>query len=74
MIWLNYHYGKTQVVGEDIPPIDSVLLLKSGARARLIDRSGTMVIVEVEKLRSDWIEWSEVKARLASNGAISANW
>jgi len=25
-----------------------------------------MVIVEVEAYRSDWIEWSEVKARIAA--------
>ena len=39
-----------QVVGEDIPPVKSVFELKSGARARLVDRSGSMVIVEVERL------------------------
>ena len=55
---------KTQIVGEDIPPVQSVFDLKSGARAKLVDRSGSMVIVEVEKYRSDWIEWSEVKARM----------
>jgi hypothetical protein len=55
-----------QVVGEDIPPIKSVFELKSGARARLVDRSGSMVIVEVDDYRSDWIEWSEVKARIAT--------
>ena len=57
---------KTQIVGEDIPPVQSVFDLKSGARAKLVDRSGSMVIVEVEKYRSDWIEWSEVKARIAA--------
>ena len=57
--------GHTQVVGEDIPPVKSVFDLKSGVRARLVDRSGSMVIVEVEDYRSDWIEWSEVKARIA---------
>jgi hypothetical protein len=56
-----------QDIPPDIPPIDTVLHLKSGARARLVDRSGSMVIVEVEKRRSDWIEWSEVRARIASN-------
>jgi hypothetical protein len=35
-------------------------------RARLVDRSGSMVIVEVEGYRSDWIEWREVKGRIAS--------
>jgi hypothetical protein len=55
-----------QVVGEDIPPIKSVFELKSGARARLVDRSGSMVIVEVDDYRSGWIEWSEVKARIAT--------
>jgi len=53
-------------VGEEIPPIESVFHLKSGARAKLADRSGSMVIVEVDDYRSDWIEWSEVKARIAA--------
>jgi len=74
MIWLNSDQWnrelklaeKMQIVGEDIPPIKSVFDLKSGARARLVDRSGSMVIVEVEDYRSDWIEWSEVKARISS--------
>jgi len=74
MIWVNPDYlnranvpaEKMQVVGEDIPPIKSVFDLKSGARARLVDRSGSMVIVEVEEHRSDWIEWSEVRARIAA--------
>ena len=57
---------KTQIVDEDVPPVQSVFDLKSGARAKLVDRSGSMVIVEVEKYRSDWIEWSEVKARIAA--------
>jgi hypothetical protein len=58
--------ASTQVVGDDIPPIKSVFRLKSGVRARLADRSGSMVIVEVEDYRSDWIEWREVKARIAA--------
>jgi hypothetical protein len=58
--------ANTQVVGDDIPPIESVFDLKSGVRARLADRSGSMVIVEVEHYRSDWIEWREVKARIAA--------
>jgi hypothetical protein len=58
--------ANTQVVGEDIPPIESVFDLKSGVRAKLADRSGSMVIVEVEHYRSDWIEWREVKARIAA--------
>jgi hypothetical protein len=58
--------GKMRIVGEDIPPIKSVFELKSGARAKLVDRSGSMVIVEVEDYRSDWIEWNEVKARIAA--------
>jgi len=73
MIWLTPDYlkaiklvEKMRVVGEDIPPVQSVFELKSGARARLVDRSGSMVIVEVEEHRSDWIEWSEVKARIAA--------
>ena len=70
MIWLNPDYWKKvekmQIVGEDIPPIKSVFDLKSGARARLVDRSGSMVIVEVEHYRSDWIEWREVKDRIAA--------
>jgi hypothetical protein len=56
---------KMQIVGEDIPPIKSVFDLKSGARAKLVDRSGSMVIIEVEDYRSDWIEWREVKDRIA---------
>jgi hypothetical protein len=56
----------TRVVGEDIPPIQSVFDLKSGVRAKLVDRSGSMVIVEVQEYRSDWIEWREVKARIAA--------
>ena len=59
--------GNTQVAGEDIPPIKSVFDLKSGVRAKLVDRSGSMVIVEVQDYRSDWIEWSEVKARIAES-------
>ena len=74
MIWLNPDYlnraiklaEKMQIVGEDIPPIRSVFELKSGARAKLVDRSGSMVIVEVEDYRSDWLEWSEVKARIVA--------
>jgi hypothetical protein len=74
MIWVNPDYlkqaielaGKMRIVGEDIPPIKSVFELKSGARAKLVDRSGSMVIVEVEDYRSDWIEWKEVKARIAA--------
>jgi hypothetical protein len=58
--------GNVQVVGEDIPPIQSVFDLKRGAGATLVDRSGSMVIVEVQEYRSDWIEWSEVKARIAA--------
>ena len=73
MIWLTPDYlkaiklvEKMRVVGEDIPPVQSVFQLESGARARLVDRSGSMVIVEVEEHRSDRIEWSEVKARIAA--------
>ena len=74
MIWVNPDYlqraielaGKMRIVGEDIPPIRSVFELKSGARAKLVDRSGSMVIVEVEDYRSDWIEWNEVKVRIAA--------
>ena len=58
--------ANTQVVGDDIPPIESFFDLKSGVRARLVDRSGSMVIIEVEHHRSDWIEWREVKARIAA--------
>ena len=58
--------GNTQVVGEDIPPIESVFDLKSGVRAKLVDRSGSMVIVQIQEYRSDWIEWSEVKPRIAA--------
>ncbi len=70
MIWVTPDYlkrvEKMQIAGEDIPPIKSVFDLKSGARAKLVDRSGSMVSVEVEDYRSDWIEWSEVKARIAA--------
>jgi hypothetical protein len=74
MIWVTPDYlkqaielaGKMRIVGEDIPPIKSVFELKSGARAKLVDRSGSMVIVEVEDYRSDWIEWNEVKVRIAA--------
>ena len=58
--------GNVQVVGEDIPPIQSVFDLKSGVGATLVNRSGSVVIVEVQEYRSDWIEWSEVKARIAA--------
>jgi hypothetical protein len=58
--------GNTQVVGNDNPPVESVFDLKSGVRAKLVDRSGSMVIVEVIEYRSDWIEWSEVKVRIAA--------
>ena len=47
--------GEMQVVGDDIPPIESVFDLKSGVRAKLVDRSGSMVIVGVQDYRSDWI-------------------
>ena len=72
MIAINPEYfkrlvkGETQIVGDDIPPIETVFDLKSGARAKLVDRSGSMVIVAVEDYRSDWIEWGEVKARIAT--------
>jgi hypothetical protein len=56
---------KMQIFRDDIPPVESVFDLKCGARAKLVDRSGSMVIVEVKEYRSDWIEWSEVKARIA---------
>jgi hypothetical protein len=58
--------GNAQVFEQDIPPVESVFRLKSGARARLVDRSGSMVIVQVQEYRSDWIEWSEVEARIAA--------
>jgi hypothetical protein len=64
--------ANTQVVGADIPPITSVFDLKSGARAKLVDRSGSMVIIEVEHYRSDWIEWREVKDRIAAR-SLAAN-
>jgi len=57
---------KVQFAGDDIPTMESVFDLKSGARAKLVDRSGSMVIIEIDKYRSDWIEWSEVKARIAA--------
>jgi len=62
--------GNLQIVGEDvnkdIPPVQTVFNLKSGVRAKLVDRSGSMVIVEVQDHRSDWLEWSEVKARISA--------
>ena len=67
MISFNSQHGEVQIVDQDIPPIGSVLLLRSGVRAMLVDRSGSMVMVEIEKRRSDWIEWSEVKARIGWN-------
>jgi hypothetical protein len=57
---------KTEIVGDAIPPVESIFELMSGARAKLVYRSGSMVIIEVEKSRSDWIEWSEVNARIAA--------
>ena len=57
---------KTQIVGDAIPPVGSIFDLKSGARVKLVDRSSSMVIVEVEKHRSNWIEWIEVKERIAA--------
>jgi hypothetical protein len=55
------------VAVDDLPPLETVVDLKSGARAKLVDRSGSMVMIEVEQYRLDWIEWSEVKARIAAN-------
>ncbi len=57
---------KTQIVEDDIPPVESVFDLKSGARAKLVYRGGSMVIVEVEKYHSEWIEWGDLKARIAA--------
>jgi hypothetical protein len=57
---------KMQIFRDDIPAVESAFNLKSGARARLVDRSGSMVIIEVEGSRSDWIEWREVQARIAA--------
>ena len=57
---------KMQNFAEDVPPVSSVFILKSGARGKLVDRSGSMVIVEVEDYRTDWIEWNEVKERIAA--------
>ena len=59
-------FEKAQIVGDAIPPFGSIFDLKSGARAKLVDRSGSMVIIEVEKCRSNWIEWIEVKERIAA--------
>ena len=56
---------KMQIFRDDIPAVESAFNLKSGVRARLADRSGSMVVIEVEGFRSDWIKWSEVKARIA---------
>jgi hypothetical protein len=40
-----------RIVRDDIPPVKSVFDLKSGASAKLFDRAGSMVIVEVEQYR-----------------------
>lgn len=45
--------GKTQFVGDDIPTIESVFDLKSEARAKLVDCRGPMMIIEIDKYRSD---------------------
>lgn len=58
--------ANSQVVGNDIPPLESFFDLKSGVRAKLVDRSGSMVIIQVQEYRSDWIEWREVKARVVA--------
>jgi hypothetical protein len=50
---------------------ESVFDLKSGARAKLVDSSGSMVNIEIDKYRSDWIEWSEVKARIAAKKEVT---
>ena len=70
MISFNSQHRRVQIVGDDTPAIGSVFYLRSGARARLVDRSGSMVIIEIEKRRSDWIEWSEVKARIGWNDLL----
>jgi len=36
-----------------MPTVGTVVDLKSGARAKLVHRSGTMAIIEVDKYRSD---------------------
>jgi hypothetical protein len=58
--------ARTHVIGDDIPTLESVFHLKSEARAKLVDRSGSMMIIEIDRYRSDWIEWSEVKVRIAA--------
>ena len=55
---------------DKIPPVDTVFDLKSGARAKLVYRSGAMVIIEVGKHRSDWTEWSEVEPRIAKASEV----
>src|SRR5580700_5968292 len=57
--------ANVQVADEDIPPIKSVFDLKSGVRAKLVDRSGLMVIVEVQRLplRLDRVERGQGKDR-----------
>ena len=45
--------GNLRVHGNDIPPVQTVFNLKSGVRAKLVDRSGSMVIIEVQ-----WIPFS----------------
>jgi hypothetical protein len=55
------------VAVDHIPPLETVFDLKSGSRAKLVDRTGSMVMIKVEKYRLYWIECSEVKARIAAN-------
>jgi len=51
------------------PPFKSVFELKAGARGKLVDRSGSMVIVEKSKSPLDWIEWSQRSKRgIAAKG------
>lgn len=58
------------LIVDRIPPLYSVFDLKSRARAKLVDRSGSMVINEIGKHRSDWIKWSEVELRTPERTGI----
>jgi hypothetical protein len=76
MIWINPDHWKLaekiRIVGEDIPPIKSVFDLKSGARAKLVDRSGSMVHRRSRRvpLRLDRMERGQSKDR----GKVTPKW
>ena len=53
--------GKPQFVGDAIPTIASRSQERGAGQARGSQRFN--VIIEIDKYRSDWIEWSEVKSK-----------